>query len=56
MSPSVCRFRVMTPSCRAGFTLTVLEEYEQPLLAASIFLDVLNVSLFFLKIFSCEER
>ena len=27
-----------------------------PLLAASIFLDVLNVFLFFLQIFSTEER
>ena len=27
-----------------------------PLLAASIFLDVLNVFLFFLQIFSAEER
>jgi hypothetical protein len=29
---------------------------EAPLLAASIFLDVLNVFLFFLQIFSGEER
>ena len=29
---------------------------EAPLLAASVFLDVLNVVLFFLAIFSGEER
>jgi uncharacterized protein len=30
--------------------------HRRPLLAASIFLDVLNVFLFFLAIFSGEER
>ena len=32
------------------------ERAVAPLLAASIFLDVLNVFLFFLQIFSSEER
>jgi len=33
-----------------------MELAAAPLLAASIFLDVLNVFLFFLQIFSSEER
>jgi FtsH-binding integral membrane protein len=47
----------------AGFTMfdfqrlcTNTDIAEAPLLAASIFLDVLNVFLFFLQIFSAEER
>ena len=47
----------------AGFTMfdfqrlrTNTEITAAPLLAASIFLDVLNVFLFFLEIFSGEER
>ena len=47
----------------AGFTMfdfqrlrTNTDVTEAPLLAASIFLDVLNVFLFFLQIFSAEER
>jgi modulator of FtsH protease len=47
----------------AGFTLfdfqrlrTNTDTTAAPLLAASIFLDVLNVFLFFLQIFSSEER
>jgi uncharacterized protein len=47
----------------AGFTMfdfqrlrTNTENAEAPLLAASIFLDVLNVFLFFLEIFSGEKR
>ena len=47
----------------AGFTMfdfqrlcTNSDVTEAPLLAASIFLDVLNVFLFFLQIFSSEER
>jgi uncharacterized protein len=47
----------------AGFTMfdfqrlrTNTETAEAPLLAASIFLDVLNVFLFFLEIFSGEKR
>jgi hypothetical protein len=32
------------------------ECHAAPLLAASIFLDILNVFLFFLQIFSAEER
>ena len=47
----------------AGFTMfdfqrlrTNSDVTEAPLLAASIFLDVLNVFLFFLQIFSAEER
>ena len=47
----------------AGFTLfdfqrlrTNTDIAEAPLLAASIFLDVLNVFLFFLQIFSGQER
>jgi uncharacterized protein len=47
----------------AGFTMfdfqrlrTSTDEATAPLLAASIFLDVLNVFLFFLEIFSGGER
>jgi FtsH-binding integral membrane protein len=47
----------------AGFTMfdfqrlrTSTDIIDAPLLAASIFLDVLNVFLFFLQIFSAEER
>ena len=47
----------------AGFTLfdfqrvrTSTDAASAPLLAASIFLDILNVFLFFLQIFSGEER
>jgi uncharacterized protein len=47
----------------AGFTMFDFQRLrtnnditEAPLLAASIFLDVLNVFLFFLQIFSSEER
>ena len=47
----------------AGFTMfdfqrlrTNTDITAAPLLAASIFLDVLNVFLFFLQIFSAEER
>lgn len=47
----------------AGFTMfdfqrlrTSNDATEAPLLAASIFLDVLNVFLFFLQIFTSEER
>jgi modulator of FtsH protease len=47
----------------AGFTMfdfqrlrTSRDMSAAPLLAASIFLDVLNVFLFFLEIFSGEER
>jgi FtsH-binding integral membrane protein len=47
----------------AGFTMfdfqrlrTSTDIVDAPLLAASIFLDVLNVFLFFLQIFSAEER
>ncbi len=47
----------------AGFTMfdfqrlrTSTDDAEAPLLAASIFLDVLNVFLFFPAIFSGEER
>ena len=47
----------------AGFTMldfqrlrTNTDITDAPLLAASIFLDVLNVFLFFLQIFTSEER
>jgi uncharacterized protein len=47
----------------AGFTMFDFQRLRTnrditaaPLLAASIFLDVLNVFLFFLQIFSGEER
>ena len=47
----------------AGFTMfdfqrlrTSTDTNEAPLLAASIFLDVLNVFLFFLSIFTNQER
>lgn len=47
----------------AGFTMfdfqrlrTNTEIIDAPLLAASIFLDVLNVFLFFVQIFTSEER
>ena len=47
----------------AGFTLfdfqrlrTSTDVAAAPLLAASIFLDVLNVFLFFLEIFSSQEQ
>jgi uncharacterized protein len=47
----------------AGFTMFDFQRLRNnrditvaPLLAASIFLDVLNVFLFFLQIFSGEER
>ena len=47
----------------AGFTMFDFQRIRRsqdirtaPLLAASIFLDILNVFLFFLQIFSGEER